>query len=97
MVHSTYEEHNRYGENLASHSSVKAGTAAWIDEKRFYTPGTPIPTDESDTSWKAWGHYTQAVWNDTREIGCAYATCSSSRVFVCHYNPTGNWLGKAPY
>ena len=79
LVHSTYEERNHHGENLAGHHSVRSGTAAWLAEKSLYTPGTPMPTDESDTSWRAWGHYTQAVWRSTTEIGCAYATCSSSR------------------
>ena len=101
MVHSSYEERNNYGENLASSSKAQGlgetGTTMWIAEKSSYTPGTPIPTNENDTSWKAWGHYTQVVWRDTSEVGCAYASCSARAVFVCHYNPTGNWRGEAPY
>jgi pathogenesis-related protein 1 len=47
---------------------------------------------------KACGHYTQVVWRDSREIGCAMAQCEDkSQVWVCRYRPAGNVVGLRPY
>jgi len=47
---------------------------------------------------KACGHYTQVVWRDSREIGCAKAQCEDkSQVWVCRYQPAGNIVGRRPY
>jgi hypothetical protein len=47
------------------------------------------------------GHYTQVVWRNTREVGCGYATCNDGRfndaIWVCNYNPPGNFVGQTPY
>ncbi|PRQ00564.1 Cysteine-rich secretory protein family protein [Enhygromyxa salina] len=51
------------------------------------------------------GHYTQVVWRDSTEIGCAVARCSSNSPFgggewfmaVCNYSPAGNYTGERPY
>ena len=43
------------------------------------------------------GHYTQVVWNDTREVGCAVARGGRREVWVCEYYPPGNWVGRKPY
>jgi len=51
------------------------------------------------------GHYTQLVWADTLEIGCAisyYTKTVSSRIWhqiilVCNYGPGGNYLGRPVY
>jgi uncharacterized protein YkwD len=47
------------------------------------------------------GHYTQLVWRNTREVGCGYAQCKSGNftdeVWVCNYNPPGNFIGQKPY
>lgn len=44
------------------------------------------------------GHYTQLVWRDTREVGCARAVCADhSQVWVCNYRPAGNVVGRRPY
>lgn len=51
------------------------------------------------------GHYTQMVWADTSEIGCAvtyYTTNSSDATWhhfllVCNYGPGGNYLGLPLY
>lgn len=47
---------------------------------------------------KVCGHYTQMVWANTSEIGCARAVCQdNSQVWVCNYYPAGNYLGEKPY
>ncbi|MEE9351276.1 MAG: CAP domain-containing protein [Thiotrichaceae bacterium] len=44
------------------------------------------------------GHYTQMVWRDSRKVGCGLAVCADkSQVWVCSYDPPGNWQGKRPY
>jgi PadR family transcriptional regulator len=43
------------------------------------------------------GHYTQIVWSNTREVGCGVARDSNREVWVCNYNPPGNWIGERPY
>ncbi len=43
------------------------------------------------------GHYTQIVWRDTRELGCAVARGGNREVWVCEYSPPGNIQGMRPY
>ena len=43
------------------------------------------------------GHYTQLVWRDTKEVGCAVARGGNREVWVCDYSPPGNHGGKRPY
>lgn len=44
------------------------------------------------------GHYTQLVWADTQRLGCGMATCANgAEVWVCNYDPAGNYMGSAPY
>jgi uncharacterized protein YkwD len=43
------------------------------------------------------GHYTQLVWRDTREVGCAVARGGNREVWVCEYSPKGNYVGMRPY
>ena len=46
------------------------------------------------------GHYTQVVWRDTLEVGCAVGACPGlqfSNTIVCDYGPGGNVNGERPY
>ncbi|MCK5917058.1 MAG: SCP-like extracellular [Cocleimonas sp.] len=44
------------------------------------------------------GHYTQIVWHETQAVGCAIAICpDKSQLWVCNYNPPGNYIGERPY
>jgi hypothetical protein len=44
------------------------------------------------------GHYTQIIWRNTTEVGCGMATCSNgSEIWVCNYNPPGNYLRQNAY
>ena len=51
----------------------------------------------SNTCRKVCGHYTQLVWATTRQVGCGVARNSRREVWVCDYDPPGNWIGKRPY
>ncbi len=51
------------------------------------------------------GHYTQLVWSGTEQVGCGLSQCSRSQggrtfqfdVWVCNYDPPGNFVGRHPY
>ena len=51
----------------------------------------------SNTCRKVCGHYTQVVWASTKQLGCGVARDSKREVWVCNYDPPGNWVGKRPY
>jgi len=46
---------------------------------------------------KVCGHYTQIVWENTTEVGCAKIECDGMTTWVCQYNPPGNYVGQKPY
>ncbi len=47
---------------------------------------------------KMCGHYTQLVWRDSSEVGCGKAQCDDGSIlWVCNYNPPGNFIGQKPY
>lgn len=92
-------QHSRgsgYGENLyratVDHYEVRDAARSWAREKRLYRGG-PLKRH----NWAPSGHYTQMVWRDTRRLGCGVSECDDKMIVVCHYEPKGNYLGRAPY
>ena len=90
-----------YGENLYVSTSPNPGTRAveaWAEEISDYDY-------ESNTCTGVCGHYTQIVWRESTRVGCGFADCStltgasfgSGRLWVCNYDPPGNWVGEWPY
>jgi pathogenesis-related protein 1 len=106
MRHS--EPDGKYGENLFWASAVswtdgrkelqkvtsKQAVEDWGSEKADYDYATNTCTDG-----KMCGHYTQIVWRNTNRVGCGVAVCADTQeqVWVCQYQPAGNWVGKKPY
>lgn len=106
MRHSSPD--GRYGENLFWGSaqqwsdgrralqpvSPEQVVASWASEKRDYDYA-----DNRCAPGKMCGHYTQVVWNASTAVGCAMAVCQDSleQVWVCQYQPAGNWVGQKPY
>jgi len=44
------------------------------------------------------GHYTQIVWRESQKVGCAKVICADkSQLWVCNYDPPGNYIGERPY
>ena len=98
----------RYGENLFWASAV-----GWSDGRREMqkvSPKTVVDdwgNERTDYNYKnnscakgkMCGHYTQLVWKSTTTVGCAVALCKDTlvQVWVCQYQPPGNWVGKKPY
>ncbi len=85
----------RYGDGRRELQDVTAAAvfAAWAGEAIDYDydanrcrPG------------RTCGHYTQVVWRDTRTLGCGWAVCADSgQIWVCEYDPPGNFIGQKPY
>jgi pathogenesis-related protein 1 len=106
MRHS--EPDGKYGENLFWGSAVewtdgrkeqqkvssKRVVEEWGSEKADYDY-----TANQCKFGKMCGHYTQIVWRSTTKVGCGVAVCDDTleQVWVCQYQPTGNWAGKRPY
>jgi uncharacterized protein YkwD len=89
-----HRPNSTYGENLFEITGASVSSAqvvnAWAAESRNY--------DYSLNRCHAvCGHYTQIVWRDTKEVGCAVARSGRREVWVCDYDPPGNWVGKRPY
>ena len=89
-----HRPNGKYGENLFEISGANATPAevvdAWASESRNYDYA-------SNRCRGVCGHYTQIVWRDTREVGCGVARGSGHEVWVCNYDPPGNWVGEKPY
>ena len=91
------------GENLAAYSGAGDQQAAdpvndWASEVADYDY-------ETNGCTNVCGHYTQIVWRDTTEVGCAVEVCPDGlesfapgrEIWVCRYSPPGNWVGERPY
>ena len=83
------------GENIFASSggaTAQAAVSSWASEAADYDYA-------SGQCNGVCGHYTQIVWRDSVEVGCALGTCSGLRfssTIVCNYGPGGNSGGK-PY
>jgi len=74
--------------------------AAWVGEDADYDYAT-----NSCAQGKECGHYTQVVWRDSIGLGCGLTNCTDNNPFgngpwqlwVCNYDPAGNYVGMKPY
>ena len=90
-----------YGESTVWYSvslgKEKADAVAfWAGEKQYYDA-----ENHTCESGKICGHYTQMVWRDTQQLGCATARCTPAgederQIWVCNYDPRGN-TGAVPF
>jgi uncharacterized protein YkwD len=89
-----HRPNNRFGENLfaieGGRTTPSRVVASWASEVFDYDY-------ESNGCHRVCGHYTQIVWRDTRQVGCAVAQSANRQVWVCNYNPPGNIVGRRPY
>jgi uncharacterized protein YkwD len=90
----SHRPNSPYGENLFEITGAPATSAqvvkAWADEVRDYDY-------KSNKCRGACGHYTQIIWRNTKEVGCAVARGGGREVWVCNYDPPGNYIGERPY
>ncbi|NXF94966.1 CRVP protein, partial [Eubucco bourcierii] len=79
------------GENLFMSTAPvpwSAVTQAWYNEEKDFTYGSGAKTPGAVI-----GHYTQLIWYNSYQIGCAVAYCPTNRFnyfYVCQYCPSGN-------
>lgn len=85
-----------YGENLywSSFESNPAQVVdAWASEVVYYDYES-----NSCAPNEMCGHYTQLVWSTTERVGCAVTACADgSEIWMCDYDPPGNYVGEWPY
>jgi uncharacterized protein YkwD len=81
----------KYGENLAAGTQgaldPESTVQMWYDEIKLYkfpSGGFSMQT----------GHFTQVVWRSTKQVGCGHVTCKGNDIYVCNYDPPGNWEGQ---
>lgn len=80
------------------HTNIQAITPSqvaldWASEK----PDYHYDSNSCDVGKKC-GHYTQMVWASSLEMGCGMTICpDKGQIWVCNYNPAGNWVGEKPY
>ncbi|HEY1086458.1 MAG TPA: CAP domain-containing protein [Archangium sp.] len=99
-----HRDPNSLGENLfaSTRETPPADVIAdWADERVDYTYSTNTCRIGRDC-----GHYTQIVWRSSVGVGCAQQRCTSNSpfsisstwfLFVCNYDPAGNFVGQKPY
>lgn len=84
-----------YGENIYWSSGLKNQPEdvvdAWASEVVYYDSILGKCKDG------VCGHYTQLVWKKTTEVGCGMSKCGNQEIWVCNYNPPGNYIGQKPY
>ena len=104
---------NLYGAGplMTADSKDEQGNWIWRNSLQTVTPKDVVDSWGSEKQWydhesnacsapagKSCGHYTQVVWRDSTEVGCAMAVCEDfSQVWVCNYSPPGNVTGKRPF
>ena len=91
---------------------VRNAVNDWTNEARFvnYPTGANAVTCNEGSTGSACrskiGHYTQIMWDDTTEVGCAAQYCPNgisnfttreSTMIVCHYAPQGNYYDGTNY
>ena len=100
MRHSSQQESGGAGENLWMGSAGYFGpdvmVGAFVNERQHYIHAA-FPNISRTGKWQDVGHYTQVVWRDTREVGCAVARGKKVDFLVCRYWPAGNWMGQVAY
>ena len=97
LKHSPKRYSKGYGENLALYYNTIAKASDvvdyWASEKECFD----FKTKKCMNNNFDCGHYTQVIWRNTKEVGCAVVECDGKQIWVCQYNPPGNYVGEETY
>ncbi|MEA5511770.1 CAP family protein [Crocosphaera sp. UHCC 0190] len=93
---------NGQGENLwlgtSNRFTYTQMVDGWGQEKQYLTSRQfNLETVSSTGNWSDVGHYTQMVWKNTKQVGCATAKAGGNDILVCRYSPQGNIIGQGIY
>ena len=81
------------GSEKAQQFTTVEVVTAWAEEEEYYDY-------QSNTCQpgQICGHFTQMVWHESQQVGCAKAMCADkSQIWACNYHPRGNYIGEKPY
>ena len=70
--------------------------SGFVAERQYFRNGV-FPQVSTTGSWRDVGHYTQVIWRDTQEVGCAVARGETNDFLVCRYWPAGNVYNRSVY
>ena len=89
------------GENLWMGTSRRFSftqmVGSWGNEKQHFVNGT-FPNVSNTGNWTDVGHYTQMVWRNTTQVGCAVVDGSDGNArLVCRYVSQGNFIGQSVF
>jgi pathogenesis-related protein 1 len=90
---SMHNPNSPYGENIFINgpgSTPSQVIEQWASELTDYSYRTN--SCKSDC-----GHYVQIVWRDSAKVGCAVARGENREIWVCSYDPPGNYRNEWPY
>jgi len=97
LRHASRAERGEAGENLWMGTAGFFGPDEMMDrfleEERMFRPGT-FPDVSTTGRWQDVAHYTQIIWPQTEQVGCALASGREMEVLVCRYWPAGNYFGR---
>jgi len=68
----------------------------WGNEKQYFIKGI-FPNVSSTKNWRDIAHYTQIIWQNSSQVGCAISSAGGNDILVCRYRPAGNWIGQSVY
>jgi len=106
-------EGKRYGENLSFNwTSLVLPQGKFSKSPDFVVYGFAKECADYNysqnrcASGKVCGHFTQVVWETSKRLGCGMVTCDGAKsyggkgrteLWVCNYDPPGNWVSKKPF
>ena len=97
LRHSPKKIRKEFGENLAMYSNKIASASDvvdyWATEKECFD----FKSRKCVNNNFQCGHYTQIIWKNTVKVGCAVVLCNDKQIWVCQYDPAGNWFGEEAY
>lgn len=94
LEHSSSE----WGENIYWTSGTATATEVvdrWAREEKYFDHTNRV---YKSPEGRKFGHYSQIIWRNTTHVGCAVQKCRhGGEIWVCNYDPPGNYIGEPVY